>query len=244
MGLMDVATHGVGAALGSHLSRKGGSLGNFAKAQLVPVDGADRSPIEFNFNPDTIKMGKRVRVMESAEQGQDQGRLQFKSGTAWEINFPDLIFDTYESKEDVRKKYIDRLETLIYVEPEQHSIPRVKFNWGKFCPEYTMVLVGMDVSYEMFLSDGTPVRAKVKLSLKSYETLLSRQDKSGVMDNPNNSPDHARIYNVRRGDTLPLISQHAYDTPAEWRRIADYNSIEDPLRLEPGAQLLIPPILK
>ena len=222
MGLMDVATQGVTSAIGSHLSRKGGSLGNFAKAQLVPVDGADRTPIEFNFNPDTIKMGKRVRVMESAEQGQDQGRLQFKSGTAWEINFPDLIFDTYETKEDVR----------------------VKFNWGKFCPEYTMVLVGMDVSYEMFLSDGTPVRAKVKLSLKSYETLLSRQDKSGVMDTPNNSPDHARIYNVRRGDTLPLISQHAYDTPGEWRRIADYNSIEDPLRLEPGAELLIPPILK
>jgi LysM repeat protein len=243
MGVMDIATQGVTSAIGSKLSRKGGNLGNFAKAQLVPIDG-DTAPIEFNFNPETIRMGKRVRLMESAEQGQDQGRIQFKSGTAWEITFPDLIFDTYETKEDVRDTYINRLESLIYVEPELHSIPRVKFTWGKFCPEYTMVVVSMDVSYEMFLSDGTPVRAKVKLALKSYETLLSRQDKSGVADNQLKSPDHARVYSVRRGDTLPLISQQAYDTPSEWRRIADYNSIEDPLRLEPGAQLLIPPILK
>ena len=242
MGLMDASIQGVTGAIGSALSRKGGGLGNFAKAQLVPVDGPDTTPFEFMFNPETIRMGKRVRVEESKEQGQDQGRIQFKSGTAWDINLPDLIFDTFESKEDVRAKYIERLERFVYVEPELHSIPRLKFNWGRFSPEYTMVVVGMEVSYEMFLADGTPVRAKVKLSLKSYESLMSRQDTVG--DNQLKSPDHARIYNVRRGDTLPLISQHAYDTPSEWRRIADYNNIEDPLRLEPGAQLLLPPILK
>ena len=58
--VMDIATRGITSAIGSHLSRKGGSLGNFAKAQLVPMDGAS-SPIEFNFNPETIRKGKRVR---------------------------------------------------------------------------------------------------------------------------------------------------------------------------------------
>ena len=49
---------------------------------------------------------------------------------------------------------------------------------------------------------------------------------------------------MRRGDTLQSISNATYDTPVEWRRIAEANGIEDPMELVPGAQLMIPPILK
>ncbi len=180
--------------------------------------------------------------MERAEQGQDQGRLQFKAGKAWEITLPDLIFDTYDTKLNVRDVYIEPLEEYILVDEERHSIPRLLFRWGQFAPNFELVLTGLDVTYEMFLHDGTPVRARVKATLKSYETMKNRQDEA--KDSRNKSPDHARIYTVRRGDTMPLISQHAYDTPGEWRRIAEYNDISDPLSLAPGTRLLLPPILK
>lgn len=242
MGLMDDLVRAGSQALGAKFNQ-GPSLGGgaFARAELVSLVPPCRT-FRFNFNPDNIKMTKQVRLDETPEQGQDQGRLQFKQGSAWRIELPDLIFDTYEQKADVRDVYIKPLETFIYVEAEEHAVPRLRFHWGKFRPDFDLVLTGLDVTYEMFLSDGTPVRAKAKLTLKSYTTETPRQGDG--LDNRNNSPDHARIYTVRRGDTLPLIAQHAYDTPAEWRRIASYNDLDDPLRIEPGTRLLLPPILK
>ena len=42
---------------------------------------------------------------------------------------------------------------------------------------------------------------------------------------------------------LHTIAATEYDDPSQWRRIADANGIENPLDLEPGQELLIPPIL-
>jgi nucleoid-associated protein YgaU len=41
-----------------------------------------------------------------------------------------------------------------------------------------------------------------------------------------------------------MIAAREYEDPAEWRRIADANGIDDPLQLEPGRRLMIPPILR
>ena len=57
-------------------------------------------------------------------------------------------------------------------------------------------------------------------------------------------PDHTKRRTVKMGETLALIAHEEYDDPAEWRRIADANGIEDPLNLTPGTRLLVPPILK
>ena len=61
---------------------------------------------------------------------------------------------------------------------------------------------------------------------------------------PKQSPDHAKLYTVRRGDTLQGIAMAEYDDPREWRRIADTNGITNPMSLPPGTKLLVPPILK
>ena len=48
---------------------------------------------------------------------------------------------------------------------------------------------------------------------------------------------------VRRGQSLADIAADEYDNPAEWRRIADANQIDDPMALAPGMKLIVPPIL-
>jgi hypothetical protein len=230
----------------SHMNAKGAkgaSLGNFAKAELTPVEGEDQTPFVFMFNPTTISMTKSVMMDSKPEAGQDNPREQFKGGKSWVIKLPEVIIDTFETKEDVRgKKYVGRLEDFIHVEPGMHAIPRLHFTWGKFRIDFMVSLTSLNVTYDLFLANGLPVRAKVSLTLKRYEVEPKRQSSDGRTRGE--SPDHARLYTIRRGDTLAMISQHAYDTPGEWRRIADYNNIEDPLRLEPGSRLLLPPILK
>lgn len=242
MGLLDQVMKG-GISHMNAKGAKGASLGNFAKAQLTPIDGENTTPFEFMFNPTTITMSKSVQMDQKVEAGQTQPRQQDKGGKPWSIKLPEIIIDTFETKEDVRgAKYVGRLEDFIYTEKEVHAIPRLHFTWGKFRLKFAVLLTSLSVTYEMFLADGTAVRAKASLTLESYEPPSDRRDASGK--SPGNSPDHARLYTIRRGDTLAMISNHAYDTPGEWRRIADFNNIEDPLRLEPGSKLLLPPILK
>jgi nucleoid-associated protein YgaU len=45
---------------------------------------------------------------------------------------------------------------------------------------------------------------------------------------------------VRDGDTLQSIAFAHYRDPTRWRRIAEANAIDDPMRLRRGASLTIP----
>ena len=91
----------------------------------------------------------------------------------------------------------------------------------------------------MFLGDGTPVRAKVDMDFIESTTVPEQMNLRDM-----HSPDHAKIVTVKRGDTLQGIASREYDNPGEWRRIADANGLDDPMALEPGSRLLVPPILK
>ncbi|MBP7126120.1 LysM peptidoglycan-binding domain-containing protein [Myxococcota bacterium] len=222
----------------------GGGLpgGNFAKAYLHVVDtGAN---FVFHFNPETISVEKTTVFQEHPTQGADSGEKEWTHGTSRSLQISELYFDTYESKENVRTAYIDALEALAHFDPDLHRPPRLLFMWGSFMAENDdynscqWYLQKVKVSYVMFLSDGTPVRAKVSIDLVEATT-IDRQ-----MQKDPQSPDHAKVHLVRRGDTLQSIAWREYDDPSEWKRIAEANGIDDPMNLEPGTRLLVPPILK
>jgi len=45
---------------------------------------------------------------------------------------------------------------------------------------------------------------------------------------------------VSLGDSLASIAHSELGSPTQWRAVADFNGIEDPLRVRPGTTLLIP----
>jgi hypothetical protein len=239
---------------------KGPGGGQLAKAFLHVVD-TDWSPYKkglpggpaqagsgldftFHYNPETITVEKTTVFKEHRTQGMDSGEKEWTHGASRVLSVSSLYFDTYEEKENVRKKYIDHLEALAHMDPGLHRPPKVLFMWGQFMAENDdynscqWYVQKVTVNYVMFLNDGTPVRAKVDLELVEA-TSIERQ-----LQQDRQSPDHAKVYTVRRGDTLQSISWREYEDASQWRRIADANAIDDPLALEPGTRLLVPPILK
>jgi nucleoid-associated protein YgaU len=46
------------------------------------------------------------------------------------------------------------------------------------------------------------------------------------------------------GDTLAAVAFREYGDATLWRAIADANLIDDPLRVRPGTELLIPPAVE
>jgi nucleoid-associated protein YgaU len=90
--------------------------------------------------------------------------------------------------------------------------------------------------FTLFDETGTPLRATLSVSLREYKTLDEQLRQIRFR-----SPDHTRTHVVRRGETIAAIAASAYDDPGRWRVIALHNGIEDPLALEPGRVLELPP---
>jgi len=186
------------------------------------------------FNPREYTLEKSVQWESQKAVGLNAPGLQFTSGNCLSLSL-ELFFDTYEAGTDVRDKtkYVEDL-ALVYV--EEHRPPICQFCWGQFL--FKGILETVSSRYTMFKSDGTPVRATLNVKFKEYTTPEEQKQMK-----PNHSADHTKSRMVKQGDTLALIAAQEYDDPAEWRKIADANELDDPLALEPGMKITVPRIL-
>lgn len=217
---------------------------DLAKKHLDNLDegGQPAAGFEFFINPHTITVEKSVQLKrDEANEGPES--VSYSKTHPITLSIGEMWFDTYEERVSVRTIYINRLERLLDYVEDTHVPPVVVFNWGQFSStvenpsEWKFFVTKLKVDYTMFLPDGTPVRAKVGLTLEQVpDSAEKKPDKE--------SPDHAKLYTVKSGDTLQGIAMAEYENPGEWRRIANTNNLDDPMDLRPGMKLLVPPILK
>lgn len=207
-----------------------------AKLSITPLDGKNaNAQIEALFNPKEYTVSKSVPWNPHASAGLDAPEMQFTTGQGETLSL-ELFFDTYEDGSNVRA-HTDKLHSLALIDPELHRPPLVVVTWGKL--KFQGVVESINHRFTMFLEDGTPVRATCSITLREARSAVQQ-----AQETPLESPDHAKLHAVRRGETLQSIAAQEYDDAGEWRRIADANGIDDPFRLEPGTKLMIPPILR
>jgi hypothetical protein len=207
-----------------------------AKLSITPLDGKNANKqIDALFNPKEYTIAKSVPWNPHASAGLDAPEMQFTTGQGETLNL-ELFFDTYEAGSNVRE-HTDKLHALALIDAELHRPPLLVVTWGQL--KFQGVVESINHRFTMFLENGTPVRATCTLSLREARSAAQQSQ-----DKPLESPDHAKLHAVRRGETLQSIAAREYDDPGEWRRIADANGIDDPFRLEPGTRLMIPPILR
>jgi hypothetical protein len=208
-----------------------------AKLNITPLDGKNANvSIAALFNPKEYAISKSVPWNPQASSGLDAPEMQFTTGQGETLQL-ELFFDTYESGLPV-KLYTDRLHQLALIDTSLHRPPMVLVSWGAL--KFKGVIESINHRFTMFLEGGTPVRATVAITLREARSATEQ----ATENRGNESPDHAKLHAVRRGETLQSIAGKEYDDPNEWRRIADANGIDDPFNLEPGLKLMIPPILR
>jgi nucleoid-associated protein YgaU len=60
--------------------------------------------------------------------------------------------------------------------------------------------------------------------------------------NPTSGGRHVqRVHRVVSGDTLASVAYAEYGDPTQWRAVAAYNGIDDPMRVPMGTTLMLPP---
>ena len=206
---------------------------NLTKAVLKNKDKGNE--IRVMFNPNSLQFDKTVPWNEQVNAGYDAPEVQFTSGKPETLGM-ELFFDTFEHNISV-KPMVDEVRRLSHIDGELHRPPMVYFIWNEF--KFLGVITSVNTKYTLFLDTGAPVRATVTLKLR--ESLPAKEQKTKTKPQ---SPDHAKVRTLKRGETLHAIAAVEYDDPKEWRRIADANGIDDPLNLVPGQKLIIPPIIK
>jgi nucleoid-associated protein YgaU len=100
---------------------------------------------------------------------------------------------------------------------------------------FRCVLESVKQKFTLFSPDGVPLRATLTVSLREYKTLQNQLDELRL-----SSPDRSHVHVLQQGETLASVSTRYYDTPVDWRAIAEANNLDDPRRLEPGTFLNVP----
>lgn len=206
------------------------------KARICLLDENDKEikdkTIEVMFNPTDYSTSLNVEWGEGNQNGMifsrsNYGNLDLK-----------LFFDTYEKGTDVREAGIKKIAELGLpsVEGEERKKPPVcLFQWGKF--KFKGVIEKVDQSFTMFLSDGTPVRANVNVTMKPVVDEKDILKLSGI-------EACRKLRVVKQGDRLDTIAAEELKDPLKWRLIADANNITDPLNFpgpeDTGKVIIIP----
>ena len=194
-----------------------------------------------------LQTGDRIQVMFNPEEGYslDSGNtfaeigipglstppIQYVRGNSRSLRM-ELFFDTQEAGIDVRSR-TGQITSLLNQNIETQAPPILLFSWGGF--NFKCVLESVEQRFTIFLSDGTPVRANLTVSFKEYETVDIEIRQGLFIGSPT-------IRDIVEGETVSQIAGTFLGDPAAWREIAELNNIDNPLKLPPGSQLILPPV--
>lgn len=211
----------------------------------------DKSPaqkvVDCLFNPTEYSFSKSNTWQRNDIVGRDLPLVNFQGGGVMTMSVS-LLFDTYSRQraggqaEDVRT-YTEKVLDLMKIDPtlknrknKQGRPPRVRFRWGNSW-SFKAVITEIKQRFTLFLSDGTPVRATLDVTFQQVE-----EEGTFPNQNPTSGGEARSMHVVGPGETIDGIAFQEYGDSAQWRVIADYNHLDDPLRLRPGQKLAIPPL--
>ncbi|MEH1765495.1 CIS tube protein [Nostoc sp.] len=140
------------------------------KAKLVAYKSGATKDIELMFNPTDISFARTVK-WESKDGNRSTEllpKVNFSGVDPYKFTLKQLLFDTYETKESVMK-YIDIIKQGVEtIKGSADKRPPVYiFTWGT--EYFYCVITSLTYTLNMFLTDGTPVRALVDISLQEVD---------------------------------------------------------------------------
>ena len=221
-------------------SKSGNQTENSNKAYIKVLNGSHKGEkYQVHFNPENYSIDKSNQFQNTAIPGLAPV-TQFVSGNQDTLTL-ELLFDTYMDKEgeDVRK-YTSQIAALMDIDSELHAPPICEFGWGgayaKHLP-FTATIQDLKQQFTMFKDDGTPVRAKLTITFKQYQTIEEQ-----LAEIKRQSADRSKRKIFKEGDSLWMIAFEEYGDPGYWRIIAHENNIDNPNKISAGREILLPAI--
>lgn len=198
-------------------------------------------PYTVMINPDSIKWQRNVEYNEQQPPDSSSGSQKYKSTPSDKLNF-DIVIDCtgiVDPKRTDLSAEIAALEKIVFTYNGNIHRPNfVKVQWGKDLI-FKGVLTSLDTSYTLFKPDGSPLRAKLSISLSQYISpkTVEKLDKKG-------SPDITHLVTVVEGMTLPQLCFQVWNDDSYYIKVAQYNDLNKFRDLRGTEKLIFPPIIQ
>lgn len=212
--------------------------------KAIIINTVTQERLAVQFNPEEYTLNKDINYAQTGVPGLSSPILQFGHGNLQTLEM-ELSLDTYEEHregnrllnragEDVRL-LVRKISDLMNINPETHAPPVLLFTWGSL--SFTCVLARVSQRFNMFLPNGTPVRARLQVTFNEFRNvdLEAKEIKR-------ETADYSKYHVVRQGEELSRIAWNTYGDPTLWRPIALYNKIDEPRSLPAGLRLILPPL--
>ncbi len=144
--------------------------------------------------------------------------------------------------------YLKKLKQVcLNYDNEIHGPNYLKVVWGKVLLSssnkedsqegvFKGTLKNLNVEFNLFSASGNPVRAAFTIELEGVINPETRDT--------GNSPDLSHVVEVKYGDNLPALCKKIYGSTEFYMQVARINQLPSIYALEPGMQLLFPPLDK
>lgn len=170
-------------------------MANLVKAYIVELKSGEKAeeilprfPVQFN--PTSLKL----QISTSMAKGKTSGsQVREPTGSSYTTLTLELVFDTSDEgstaePRSVREKtaQVERFAFPKAQKEKSQKQPKIRFQWGSFVIDGVVDSINIDLDH--FATNGTPLRAKVGLSIKEQDRKLIFL-KSGPGSNQNgNAP--------------------------------------------------------
>ncbi|MGC9670030.1 peptidase M23 [Planosporangium sp. 12N6] len=223
-----------------------GKVAAFLQRYQPPTNGGSRpggplgGPITFMFNPNQLTLTKSAAWIPHIVRGAEEVGIPEFSGSGPRTLSLDVFLDVTDTHARTVQQRVDELLTCLVptapsIAAKAPSPPWVKFAWGQFrTVSFYAYVSQVNASYTLFEANGTPLRATCSLTLTEISGSTPGQNPTSGSRSAN------RVHRVVDGDCLELLAHREYGDPTMWRVIAEANDIDDPMRLRPGTELLLP----
>ncbi len=144
-------------------------MGELVKVLIKMAEG-DKTELQAQFNPKDLKITKSLQWGDKEGAKTENPGKQFLKPSSSGLACT-LYFDTYETKKDVYRTQVSKLEQMVTMIPSLKRPPMVIFQWNKFT--FRGVITSLTQNYTMFLQDGTRCRCEVSLEMQSTTAAAS-----------------------------------------------------------------------
>lgn len=146
---------------------------------------------------------------------------------------PQKIID--QARKSVEPDVTEFKNLLMGYNGETHQPPYLRLLWGDY--KLDCRLKEIDIEYNLFRKNGSPIRAKVKCTF--VETM---SHKVRVLVEEQSSPDLTHLRTMGMDEKLPLLTYDIYEDDQYYIDVAKANRLLSFRKLKTGQKIIFPPV--
>ncbi|MDX2070787.1 MAG: hypothetical protein SFV55_20325 [Haliscomenobacter sp.] len=219
----------------------------YTDKRLTTPNAAVPQPFYLPMNPESYSKNFKIETDNRRGHGNEGTDPRYNSTAPEELKL-DFIFDGTDTIENYRytdpsdksvKKQLELfMKTVYQMAGNIHRPNFLKVHWGEYLV-FPCILSNLDINYQLFESNGDPLRIKISATFLNYiaqEERTARERQS--------SPDLTHLRLAKAGDRLDLMTHKIYNDTKYMLQVARVNNLVSLRVLKPGKEMRFPPLDK